>query len=65
MTQEQEWLYENSNVFPNEMQYDIQNEYTYSDKEDEYKTYKKPFYTSIQYYGKNTDKGGVIIKKIK
>jgi hypothetical protein len=57
MTQEQEYLYENSNVFPNEMSLDVENENTYSDKEDIHKTYKKPFSPSIGM----VDEDGIII----
>ena len=49
MTQEQGYLYENSNVFYNpEMDLDIQNENTYYE-DDEQKTYKKPFSNTIKY----------------
>lgn len=61
MTPEQEYLYENSNVFYNpEMDLDIQNEDTYHE-DDEQKTYKKPFSNTIKYHRKiERDEDGMI-----
>lgn len=64
MNDEQQYLYDTSNVFPNEeMRLDIENENTYSVLErDEYKTFKKPFSPSIGYYKPvKTDEDGMII----
>lgn len=58
MNQEQEYLYENSNVFSNEMSLDVENEDTYSELErDEYRSHKKPFSPSIGM----VDEDGIII----
>lgn len=51
LNEAQEYLYENSNVFPNEMHDEVEIEYTPTLEEDEYDNYKRPFSPAIQYFG--------------